>query len=105
MVRKLVLVQKSGGEETVPYLVYWTDFSSKRKDPLKVSVSYAFTEERAQALVAQLIRDNVVRGWSPLGRELSPENTTEKPKKKSAKSKSTRSKSSSRKSKSEAGDP
>ncbi len=66
MVRKLVMVQKRGGEETVPYLIYWTDFSSKRKDPLKVTVSYAFTEGRAQALAEKLIQENVVRGWSPI---------------------------------------
>jgi hypothetical protein len=62
MVRKLVVVENSG-EQTIPYLVYWTDFSSKRKEPLKVSVSYALSSTRAQELAEQLITENIVRGW------------------------------------------
>jgi hypothetical protein len=62
MVRKLVVVQK-GGEQFIPYIVYWTDFSSKRKEPLKVTASYALTETRAQSLADQLIADNIVKGW------------------------------------------
>jgi hypothetical protein len=62
MVRKLVVIENSG-EQSIPYLVYWTDFSSKRKEPLKVSVSYALTETRAHALSEQLIAENILKGW------------------------------------------
>jgi hypothetical protein len=62
MVRKLVVVRQSA-ENCVPYLVYWTDFSAKRKDPLKVSSSYAFTETRANALAEQLLTENVTKGF------------------------------------------
>lgn len=65
MVRKLVIVAPPG-EETIPYLIYWTDFSAKRKSPLDVSVSYAYTEERAEAIANQLISKNIVRGWKPV---------------------------------------
>jgi hypothetical protein len=62
MVRKLVVVE-NGAEQAIPYLVYWTDFSSKRKEPLKVSVSYALSVTRAEELAEQLIAENIVKGW------------------------------------------
>src|SRR6266567_3776893 len=61
-VRKLVVVRQSA-ENCVPYLVYWTDFSPKRKDPLKVSSAFAFTETRANALAEKLIAENVTKGF------------------------------------------
>lgn len=61
-VRKLVIVRQSA-ENCVPYLVYWTDFSAKRKDPLKVSSAFAFTESRANALAEQLLAENVTKGF------------------------------------------
>lgn len=66
MLRKLVLLQTTG-EDRIPYLVYWTDFSPNRKDPLKCEVAYAFTEARAQQLANRFIAENVVRGWVPYG--------------------------------------
>jgi len=65
-VRKLVVARKSG-ENTVPYVVYWTDFSSKRKDPLKVDTAFAFTESRAMALAERFIAENVTKGFVKLG--------------------------------------
>jgi hypothetical protein len=62
MVRKLVMVQ-TATEETIPYVIYWTDFSPKRKDPLDVSVSYAYTLDRAHQIAENLIKENIVRGW------------------------------------------
>jgi hypothetical protein len=61
-VRKLVVV-KTGGEPAVPYVIYWTDYSAKRKDPLKVTTQCAFTEERAQKLAERLIAENVTKGF------------------------------------------
>ncbi len=65
-VRKLVVVQK-GGENVVPYVVYWTDFSAKRKDPLSVDTAFAFTEPRAQALGNKFIAENVTKGFAKVG--------------------------------------
>jgi len=61
-VRKLVVI-KTGAENAVPYMVYWTDYSAKRKDPLKVSVECANTESRAMALAQRLIDENVTKGF------------------------------------------
>jgi len=61
-VRKLVVV-KTGGEPAVPYVIYWTDYSAKRKDPLKVTTQCAFTEPRAQKLADRLIAENVTKGF------------------------------------------
>jgi hypothetical protein len=62
-VRKLVIV-KTGAAGSVPYLIYWTDYSAKRKDPLKVTTQCAYTEERAQALAARLVAENVTKGFN-----------------------------------------
>lgn len=62
MVRKLVMVQ-TDREDSIPYVIYWTDFSPKRKDPLDVSVSYAYTLDRAHEIAENLIQSNIVRGW------------------------------------------
>jgi hypothetical protein len=62
-VRKLVILKTSTAGH-VPFLVYWTDFSAKRKDPLKVSTQCAYTEERAQALAAKLIAENITKGFN-----------------------------------------
>jgi hypothetical protein len=67
-VRKLVIV-KTGAAGSVPYLVYWTDYSAKRKDPLKVTTQCAYTEERAQTLAAKLIAENVTKGFNLAGGE------------------------------------
>jgi hypothetical protein len=61
-VRKLVVVKQTG-ENVIPYLVYWTDYSAKRKEPLKVSTAFAYTETRANALAQQYITENVTKGF------------------------------------------
>ena len=65
MIRKLVMV-KTGNEEAIPYVIYWTDFSPKRKEPLDVSVSYAYRLDRADQIAEQLIQTNIVRGWKKI---------------------------------------
>jgi hypothetical protein len=65
-VRKLVVVERRE-PEAYPYVLYWTDFSSKRKDPLKVSTSYAMTRTRADTLAARLIEEGVTRGFERVG--------------------------------------
>ena len=85
-VRKLVITEQQG-EEIVPYLLYWTDFSAKRaKDPLKTDIYAAFTQERMEALATQLKTENIPSGWLPLTEEPTPPPATA-PKAKKVKSK------------------
>jgi intein-encoded DNA endonuclease-like protein len=42
-VRKFLLA-KRGGEDALPYIITYTDFSAGRKEPLKVSTDYAYTK-------------------------------------------------------------
>jgi hypothetical protein len=60
--RKLVVVQKFD-PDTYPYVVFWTDYSSKRKDPLKVTTQFAATSERAEKLASVLIEEGVTKGF------------------------------------------
>jgi hypothetical protein len=62
MLRKLVVVRK-GGDLPFPYLIYWTDFSAKRAEPLKVSTAVAANEARAQAIAEQLLAENLTKGF------------------------------------------
>jgi ABC-type ATPase with predicted acetyltransferase domain len=61
-VRKFVLA-KRGGEDVLPYIFCYTDFSAGRKEPLKVTTEYAYTEARARALLDACLADNVKKGW------------------------------------------
>jgi hypothetical protein len=65
MLRKLVVLQK-GGDNAYPYLIYWTDYSARRAEPLKVSVDLAASIERADAIAASLRADNLPKGWELL---------------------------------------
>ncbi len=66
MVRKLLLIKNENDTVPFPYLIYWTDYSSKRKDPLKVDFESAATIERAELLCKKLIDENIVKGWAPM---------------------------------------
>ncbi|HSI82367.1 MAG TPA: hypothetical protein VK970_01215 [Candidatus Methylacidiphilales bacterium] len=61
-VRKLVVVHKPA-ETVFPYVVMWTDYSSRRAEPLKVTTQIAATEERAKALADKLVAENVTKGF------------------------------------------
>ncbi len=63
MVRKLVIAQTEGDTNTLPYAIFWTDFSAKRKEPLKVSTAYAHTAARAEALAQQFVQEGIAKGW------------------------------------------
>lgn len=62
MLRKLVVVHKAG-DLPFPWLLYWTDYSAKRAEPLKVTLDVAATEARAQALAEQLLQENLTKGF------------------------------------------
>lgn len=61
-IRKFVSVRKPS-ESSLPYVLYFTDYSPGRKDPLKVSVQYAISEERKDALWQEMLTENVKKGW------------------------------------------
>ena len=63
MLRKLVVVHKAG-DLAFPYLVYWTDYSAKRAEPLKVSTDVAANETRAMAIAEQLLAENLTKGFN-----------------------------------------
>ena len=63
MVRKLVVVETTGDPDSFPWSVFWTDYSPKRKDPLKVSTATALSATRAEALAAEFLASGIVKGW------------------------------------------
>jgi len=94
MLRKLVLLQTGADEtrEKLPYVVYWTDYSGKRKDPLKVTTEGAWTRERAFALADRLVADNVTKGFVRVGDDGEPVAGATPTEKAAAKPKASRSK-------------
>jgi len=62
MLRKLLVVHKNDPDLAFPDLIYWTDFSAKRAEPLKVSIEVAATEERAMALALRALKDGLTKG-------------------------------------------
>ncbi|MGQ0799461.1 MAG: ATP dependent DNA ligase [Pseudomarimonas sp.] len=63
MLRKLVVVEKADPELPFPYLIYWTDYSARRAEPLKVSLQVAATPERAHALAEKLLAEELSKGF------------------------------------------
>ena len=62
-VRKLVVTERGTDEETIPYVVYFTDYSAGRKDPLKITTQYAYSKDRKEFLVRRLLEKNIKKGW------------------------------------------
>jgi len=79
-VRKLLITERAADDETIPYVLYFTDFSPARKDPLKVTTQYALSKKRRDALADALIEKNVKKGWEEAGAEKSPAKAPEKKK-------------------------
>lgn len=61
-VRKLLII-KTNNPSKYPFVVHWTDFSAGRKTPLETNVSVATTVERAQKLAADIIANEIKKGW------------------------------------------
>ncbi len=68
-VRKFVLLatHKEPRQGFARFLVYGTDFSGGRAEPLKTTLRTASTLEHAEKLVAAWLEDNVKRGWTAAG--------------------------------------
>jgi hypothetical protein len=62
MLRKLVVAQR-GGSEGFPYVVFWTDYSGKRAEALKLSTQVAANAERAHALAEKLLAEGITKGF------------------------------------------
>ncbi|MBD8525257.1 hypothetical protein [Pseudomarimonas arenosa] len=63
MLRKLVVLHKDDADLAFPYLIYWTDYSARRAEPLKVSLDVAINEERAQVLAEQRLQQGLTKGF------------------------------------------
>ena len=66
-VRKLVVTERAADDETIPFVIYFTDFSPARKDPLKVTTQYALSKKRRDALADALLEKNIKKGWEEVG--------------------------------------
>jgi hypothetical protein len=64
MLRKLLVLHQPSA--AFPYLIYWTDYSAKRAEPLKVSLEIAADGARADLLAARLLAENLPKGWAKL---------------------------------------
>ena len=60
--RKFVHIQNDR-EGFIPHVLVFSDFSPKRKDPLKTTCLYAFEEKRASQLLENWTEENIKRGW------------------------------------------
>ncbi len=49
-----------------PYILYLTDFSAGRKDPLQTELKIASNEEQLKLLLAKAIEENVKKGWDKI---------------------------------------
>jgi hypothetical protein len=67
-VRKL-LVWKTGKEAQWPgwpaWIVHFTDYSPDRKTPLERTFRTALTEDDAMAVAAEMVTENIKKGWEP----------------------------------------
>lgn len=65
MVRKFILwkTNKEASREFLPFVIYYTDFSSGRAEPIARNITPANTVEQANAIFADLVDKNVKKGW------------------------------------------
>ena len=68
-VRKFVGLKtnKSFEQSFPPYVLYYTDFSAGRKDPLQTEIKIASSEEKLRELLDKGIEENVKKGWERVG--------------------------------------
>lgn len=67
-VRKFVVLETHrSGEAGAPFIVFFTDFSPGRQEPLKTSLRPARTRAETDTHVDRWLTENVKRGWAPVG--------------------------------------
>jgi hypothetical protein len=57
------VTERGANEETIPYVLYFTDYSAGRKDPLKITTQYAYSKDRKEVLVRRMLEKNIKKGW------------------------------------------
>ena len=64
-VRKYAIIDTHKGDDRSypPYVVFFTDYSPTRKDPLQTALRPASSPARAEAEVREWLGDNIKRGW------------------------------------------
>jgi len=67
-VRKYLIIETHKGEQRdyAPFLVYFTDYSVGRKEPLKTAMRTASTLANAELHVNQWLGKNIKRGWGEI---------------------------------------
>ncbi len=68
-VRKFIVLKtnKTFDQGFPPYLLYYTDFSAGRKDPLQTDIKIASSEEQVLEFFLKSIEENVKKGWDKIG--------------------------------------
>lgn len=67
-VRKYVLIQTNKpGRDHPPLVLFCTDFSPGRAEPLQTTLRTASDRAAADAQIADWIEDNIKKGWNPAG--------------------------------------
>jgi hypothetical protein len=66
-VRKYVLIQTNATRDHAPLVLFCTDFSPGRAEPLQTTVRTAATRAGADAQIAAWIDENIKKGWNPAG--------------------------------------
>jgi hypothetical protein len=68
MIRKFLLwkTNKEASREYLPFVVYYTDFSSGRAEPIARNIQPANTAAQATAMFAEMIEKNVKKGWEKI---------------------------------------
>jgi hypothetical protein len=69
MVRKLLLwkTNKEDKGEFPAYVVYLTDFSPNRRNPLERDIRIATTEAAARKHFKRMAEENFIGGWNQVG--------------------------------------
>jgi len=70
MVRKLLMWKTNKDEkpEFPAYVVYLTDFSPNRADPLQREIRIAETESAARKQYERMAAENFIGGWEKVGK-------------------------------------
>jgi len=66
-IRKFTILNLNQKEKDYPsYIIYFTDFSSGRKDPLQTELYVTYSENKARSKMNELIEDNIKKGWEKI---------------------------------------
>jgi len=57
------VTERGANEETIPYVLYFTDYSAGRKDLLRITTQYAYSKDRKEVLVRRMLEKNIKKGW------------------------------------------